>query len=126
MCQISVRQSTLLYIPNTGEEIQCFALNTDREIQCPYFKKEKQRDLYLIPAKKRSVFVVVVFVFVLLFVLMNTGRETEYALHRIWKLIRSVLCIESWKRKSVCFAWIILKENQCLVQILASSVFLTE
>ena len=126
MYQISVRQSSVLHIPNTGEEIQRFALNTDREMQCPYFEKEKQLDLYLIPAKKSSVFVVVV---VLLFVCFNEYRQRngvcfapnleinkECALYRILER----------KRKSVCFAWIIVKEKQCLVQNLASSVFLTE
>ena len=103
MYQISVRQSSVLHIPNTGEEIQRFALNTDREMQCPYFEKEKQLDLYLIPAKKSSVFVVVV---VLWFICFNEYRQ------------RNGVCFapnleinkESWREK----------ENQCALHGLLS------
>ena len=107
----SVRQSSVLYIPNTGEEIQCFVLNTDREMQCPYFEKEKQLDLYLIPAKKSSVFVVVV---VLLFVCFNEYRQRngicfapnleinkDCALYRILEKKIIVLCMDYCQRKAV-------------------------
>ena len=121
MYQIYVRQSSVLYIPNTGEEILYFVLNKDRETQCAlhqYFVLSKDRETqcalhqYFVLNKNRETQCALHQYFMLnkdretqcalhQYFVLNKDRETQCALHRNLKKKSSMFCIEYRQRKAV-------------------------